>query len=103
MDAFVHCSLPRAGGGLGWGSNGSICNDRQHTLEITQNFVIPKPQYPPTLRSQPAVTRRVGRAIGMLTTVQLDHQPALNAGEIDNVPAYRMLASKAQLLKVRSA
>ena len=56
-----------------------------------------KPEHPETLGFQPALT--VGVAVNggeVVGPVQLDHQPLREAGEVDDVGAYRYLAPELQ-------
>ena len=64
-----------------------------HPVGIAQHLAIPEPQHPEALRPEPQVTSLVGGALLIvLTTIDLDHQPGLEAGEVRDVRPNRGLA-----------
>lgn len=92
---------------MGWGSNAVTQSTRNHTqnpLDISHHIVVPKPQDVPTLRFKPSRSSRItSHVICMLTTVQFYGQSLLNAREIQNVNAHRMLSPKACAIQLAVA
>ena len=67
----------------------------QDRLSLFQYLVVPEPQNAIAPRLQPSRTILVlGKTLGVLTSVHLNDQSLLEAEEIDDEGAYRMLPSK---------
>jgi hypothetical protein len=67
-------------------------NGQQDTVHVGQHVVVPEAQNPVAFTLQPgralAILRAVNR-VGVLAPVEFDDQPALQAGEIDDVGTAR--------------
>ena len=64
----------------GWGIVKRVINQRQHTIEISINFVIPKTQNPEALASKMIVAFRVAAGVCIevvLAAVKLDDEAVL--------------------------
>jgi hypothetical protein len=75
----------------------------QHSLEIAQNLVVPKPQNRKSLSAQPAVAPGVIiQRIGMLTTVRLNDAAGFKTNKIDDIwPQWLLTAELVALKSVR--
>ena len=69
-------------------------NDIQNAFGIRENVVVPKPDHTPTLLLKPSSPPQVCRTLVVLTTVGLDDQVILCAGEIDDVWTDLMLPTE---------
>jgi len=83
----------------GWEGEGlSGLKDQQNSLDnsagIVEDLVVPKADYFPALAVQPSRSPRIGRPVGVLATIQFDHDLVLGAGEVGDVLAYRMLPAE---------
>jgi hypothetical protein len=74
-------------------------NRQLHALDIGENFVVPEPKNTPATVFEPCGSFGVIGAIGMLTTIRFDHQSMLDASEIDDAGAKRVLTPKFELLQ----
>ncbi len=66
----------------------------QYVGRLLQDLVIPETQDQITLGHQPGVSHPVLCTTQMLTPIDLDDQPGLQAGEIDDIRADGYLSSK---------
>ncbi len=63
-------------------------NSVQHTIDIFQDFVIPKPQYAEAFFFQGSCARQIiFNSVGVLSAVNLNNQVCLQADKIHNVNA----------------
>src|SRR5699024_4194271 len=54
----------------------------QHAFEIPENFVVPEANRAVSELTQLPVPRRISCAVGVLTTIDLDHETAFNTQEV---------------------
>ena len=83
----------------GWGEGDSawpVLERRDDRLQdagfVVEHVVVPESQNPETLPSKVQLPRRV--FVRMLPAIDLDDEPCLEAGEVDDVVVDRMLASE---------
>jgi hypothetical protein len=80
----------------GWGIVKRVIDQRQHTLEISINFVVPKAQNPEALTDKMIVAFRVSAGMCIevvLAAVNLDDDAVLKTYEIDDeIVAWRLAA-----------
>ena len=70
-------------------------NELKCLRDVVPGRGIREPQNVPSLRRQKTVARNIVTfSIGMQRTVKFDDNPALDAGEIRDVPAYQILSLK---------
>jgi hypothetical protein len=68
-------------------------NRFQNNIHITQNIVIPEPQYGKALRFKPAGSGRIAHHLfQVLPAINFNHHAALEANEIDDIGTQRLLA-----------
>ena len=67
-------------------------NSLDDPIGIAKNVVVPKPEHSPTLAFEPSRSGCVRYVLGMLTTIDFDHQLVLGTGEVDDEIANRMLS-----------
>ena len=69
----------------------------KHRLRFLEHLIIPKPQHPESAFFDLLVSTIIVRCVfQMLTAIQFDHQPCLNTGKIDDIAAYRDLATETE-------
>lgn len=67
----------------------------EHAIHFLEHLVVPEPQYPESGIFETCRSLCVGlHRIGMLATIQFDHEPSFQACEIDDVVAERMLSTE---------
>ena len=74
-------------------------NRREHCLSVAQHVVVPESNDLVAAlleRRRPDAIVFLATRIGMLPTVEFDHQPQFETSEVGEVRADRMLATKAQ-------
>jgi hypothetical protein len=54
-------------------------------FDILQDFTVPETQDTVTVLYEPSIAHSVGSAFGVLTAIDLDHEPLLSADKIDDV------------------
>jgi hypothetical protein len=65
---------------------------REHAIHVCKHFVVPDSNDGEALFFEPAIPLVVGRLGCMMTAIQLDHESMLEANEVDDVMADRILA-----------
>src|SRR5690606_13011636 len=104
---LVHGSAPSARtdslspGGRGLGRGGGnrrtthrLKYHRQHLFSIEQYLVIPEPQYPKALTSEPLVALHIPGTGVVLAAIGLHNQPRTEVHEIHHIAAQRLLTAK---------
>jgi hypothetical protein len=78
----------------GWGIVQRVIDQREHTVEISIDFVVPKTQNPEALAGQVIVAFGVAAGVCIevvLPTIDLDDETVLETYEIDNdIVAWRL-------------
>jgi hypothetical protein len=69
-------------------------NCRQHTFEIAEYIVVPKPKDTIALCNQASVADSIGGGFRVLPSIDFDHEAFLPADEIANISANRNLPRK---------
>lgn len=67
---------------------------RQHLFSIEQYLVIPEPQYPKALTSEPLVALHIPGTGVVLAAIGLHNQPRTEVHEIHHIAAQRLLTAK---------
>ena len=92
---FRELLLPRVGGGHRWGLSQRAKYDLFNSIDLRQNFVVPKPQHLVTLCAQPAITPRIVSCFSVvLPTIDFYHQFFLQADKINNVVSNGALSAE---------
>jgi hypothetical protein len=83
----------------GWEGEGLCGVERSqdsldHSIGIAENIVVPEAEYFPVLALKLSRSACVRCVVGMLTTIDFDHQLVLGTGEVDDEIAQRMLRPK---------
>ena len=95
-------SLPPCGGGSGWGVQDSCTDAFQNSVRFLENIRIPEPEHSEALRDEPPCAPLVlFDCPGVLASVDLDHQPSLEAGEINDVGTHRNLTTETVAFDLR--
>jgi hypothetical protein len=70
-----------------------VLNDLlEHPIEVLQNVVVPKSQYPISLAFQPCIATAICELrFGVLATVKLEHQSCLETHNVDDISPDRLL------------
>jgi hypothetical protein len=112
----LHADLPPCGGDARQGRGGYQArrtlpsahppNDGQdveaNSVEILQNVIIPETQHGPSIGFQPCSSYRVvanGLILVMLAAIQLNNQPFIRAGEVNDITGNGNLPAEAEPLK----
>jgi hypothetical protein len=64
------------------------------TFDVRQYFVVPKAHHPKPVRGEPPIAPFVPQRIGMLSAVDFDHEPFLEADKVGNEIPKRHLPAK---------
>jgi hypothetical protein len=59
-----------------------------HTIDILQHIVVPKPNYLATLVDKPFIPPHIRNTLIMLTASNLDYDPFFKTDKIHNIPAH---------------
>src|SRR5205807_1530260 len=93
--AFLYCSLPPCGGGLGWGVAGERGADNfNNAIGILQNVVVPEAEDAESFAFQEGRSDRIRFAFSVLSAIDFDDELGLETREIGDVRADWGLASK---------
>lgn len=65
-------------------------------IGIFDHIRVPEAQHLPSQASEERGTLSIGRAIDVLTTVELDRQPRATAGQVEDVASDRELAGESR-------
>jgi len=105
MPRRLHSPPPSRG--RGWGRGGGrrhrLGDLRQHTLDISQDFVIPETQHCETLRCEPGIADGIMPGFIVLPAVRLNDQACLEIHEVDDVHPERLLAFEFCTIEAMSA
>jgi hypothetical protein len=74
-----------------------------YSIQIAQHLVVPEANHPPSLLFQPSGPLQVSVVVGMLTAIDLDRQPMLEAGEIEDERTDWMLTPEFVVLQLPPA
>src|SRR5690606_27998459 len=92
----LHEPTPSPLAGEGWGEGGGnrrtthrLTYHRQHLFSIEQYLVIPEPQYPKALTSEPLVALHIPGTGVVLAAIGLHNQPRTEVHEIHHIAAQR--------------
>ena len=71
-----------------------IFNFLVDTIQITENIIVPKPQYDKSLRLKPGIPSHIFLILIMLSAVNFDHQFSFIAHKINNVSTNNSLPAE---------
>jgi len=79
-----------------------VCKRLEDGLGTLQDIVVPEPQHRVALATQPVIPAAICHALGVLPTVNLNDQLAVETNEIDYIRSDRRLPLELQIHKTVS-
>src|SRR5581483_3822150 len=99
----ILCPFPPCGGRLGWGCPDRLQNHLGHRIRLREDIVVPEPNKCVALPPEPNFPSEVARLlVHVMPTINLDDQAPLEAYEVDDIRANRVLAAEPHSVNLSS-